>query len=65
MIGPLGEVEVENFSIPILYADSKKKPNLKTFFKDLKKGEEAAPASLTDEQIAQLEQSVGIVAEAQ
>jgi hypothetical protein len=63
MIGPLVEVEVEESSIPILYADSKKKPNLKTFFKDIKKGEEAAPTSLSDEQIAQLEQSLGIASE--
>lgn len=65
MIGPYAEVEVEESSIPILYADSKKKPNLKTFFKDIKKGDEAPAVSLSDEQIAQLEQAQGIVAEAQ
>ena len=65
MIGPYAEVEVEESEIPILYADSKKKPNLKTFFKDIKKGEEEAAPSLTDDQIAQFEQALGIVAEEQ
>lgn len=52
------EVEVENSPIPVLYADNKKKPSLKSFFREIKK--EAGSPALDEGQIATLEQALGI-----
>ncbi|MBN2469953.1 MAG: NERD domain-containing protein [Anaerolineae bacterium] len=58
---PYATVEVIESPYPVLYANPKQKPNLKTFTRDLKKRED--PASLTDEQIAALEKAVEYVPE--
>lgn len=58
---PAVSVEIVNSDLPVIYGDGKQKPNIKTFSRDLKKRQDAT--SLTDEQIEQLEASLGISAE--
>ncbi len=54
---PYATVEVVESPYPIIYANPKQKPNLKTFARDLKKRQDTA--SLSDEQIAALEKAAG------
>lgn len=55
---PSVSLEVVQSDIPVLYGDPRQKPNLKTFLRDRRKQGEVA--TLTDEQIAALEATVGV-----
>jgi hypothetical protein len=53
-ISPKAEVEAIDPAIPVVYADLKRKPSLKS----LLKGDKARPVVLTDEQIRKLDESI-------
>jgi hypothetical protein len=56
---PGADFEVEDSPIPVLYADTKRKPNVKGYFKDLKRAEEEY-VTLTPEQIEALEKAIEV-----
>lgn len=58
---PYASFEVIDAAMPVLYASTKSKPNLKTFVRDLKQREKSV--SLTEDQIAALEEAVGYTGE--
>ena len=59
-VDPKADLEVEGSSVPILYADTKQKPNLKDYMRDINRDAEAAGRKrtelpLTQEQIDEFE----------
>ncbi len=57
-ISPYAELEVIDSPIPVVHADSKKRPSLKQFLREIKKQEDTA--TLNAEQIRLLEEAAGI-----
>ncbi len=55
---PAAEIEVTDPALPVVHAENKKRPSLKTFMREMKK--QAQVSSLDDAQIAALEQLAGI-----
>ncbi len=55
---PRAQVEIIDPVIPVLYADGKRRPNLKGYLKDLKK--QGDQPTLNETQIAALESAIGI-----